>query len=103
MLGMGDDGHTASLFPETHALHVTGRLAVANFLPKKDIWRLTFTYECISQASHPTLYVFGAAKAPMVETVLKGPYTPDHYPVQKVGTIQHPALWILDKAAAQNL
>lgn len=100
MLGMGEDGHTASLFPETHGLHTTNRLVIANYVPKLNTWRMSLTYECINQAKVIAIYVLGESKAFMVKEVLLGPYQPDHYPIQKVGTAQHKALWILDNAAA---
>jgi 6-phosphogluconolactonase len=103
MLGMGPDGHTASLFPKTHALHTKGHLCTANFLPQKDTWRLTLTYDCINQARNIALYVLGEGKAEMVNTVLNGPSDPDTYPVQRIGTPKTSALWILDRAAAANL
>lgn len=103
MLGMGEDGHTASLFPETEGLHVTHRLVTANFLPQKNIWRLSLTYDCINAAHHIQIYVLGKNKAPMVKQVLSGPYEPDKLPIQKIGTPLHPALWIMDQDAASLL
>jgi 6-phosphogluconolactonase len=103
LLGMGDDGHTASLFPKTHALHAKRRLVVANFLPEKNIWRITFTFDCINKAKYADLYVLGKKKADMVKKALTGPYIPDELPVQRVGTREHKSLWILDKEAASLL
>lgn len=100
MLGMGEDGHTASLFPKTHALHTVGQMATANFLPEKKTWRLTLTYDCINNSAHTTIYVLGKNKAEIIARVLNGPYEPDTYPVQKVGTPTHKALFILDADAA---
>src|SRR6266487_3687970 len=72
LLGLGDDGHTASLFPGTAALEETTRRVVANFVPKLDAWRLTFTFPLINQARHILLLV-GAAKNPrLIERVLEG-------------------------------
>jgi 6-phosphogluconolactonase len=103
MLGMGEDGHTASLFPHTKALTVENRLVVANFLPDKKIWRMTFTYPCINQASHIAIYVIGAAKKKMLAEVFFSPDQFEHLPIQKVGTPTHKALWIADQAAAEEL
>ncbi len=103
MLGVGEDGHTASLFPNTHALHTTDRLVVANFVPEKETWRMTFTFDCINRARHNAIYALGKAKADIVNQVLKGPYQPNHFPSQKVGTNAHPALWIMDADAAALL
>jgi len=103
MLGMGEDGHTASLFPHTQALHVHNRLVVANHIPQKNTWRMTMTYPCLNSAHHIALYVLGDTKKEMVAKVLQGPERPDDYPIQRIGTAHHSALWILDKEAASLL
>lgn len=103
MLGMGDDGHTASLFPHTHGLHTLHRLVIANFIPQKKVWRMSFTFDCINQAKAICIYVMGEAKADRVVEVLTGSYTPDDLPIQRVGTPTHKALWILDTAASKKL
>ncbi len=99
MLGMGDDGHTASLFPETHALTDTSEWVAANYIPQKGIWRLTLTYTSINRARSIVVYVLGEGKAQMVNTVLTGPYLPLKYPIQGVGTLARKPLWILDESA----
>ena len=76
MLGMGPDGHIASLFPNTTALTAEGRFVVANFLPDKGIWRLTFTYDAIQESDVVNLYVLGKDKAETVKAVLEGPENP---------------------------
>lgn len=104
MLGMGEDGHTASLFPRTHGLKPKGgRLVVANYIPGKETWRMTLTFECINQAKHIDVYVLGKGKASMVAQVFKGPYDPVVLPIQQVGTPTHKALWIMDNDAASAL
>lgn len=103
MLGMGDDGHTASLFPKTHGLETRDKLAIANYIPQKDAWRMSLTFECINAAKNISIYVLGKNKADMVDKVLNGPYNPSILPVQKVGTSSHKALWILDSDAALRL
>lgn len=103
MLGMGEDGHTASLFPHTEALKVQNRLAVANYIPDKKTWRMTFTYDCINQASHIAIYVLGASKKSTLAEVLLSTNQFERYPVQKVGTPAHRALWIADQSAAEGL
>lgn len=103
MLGMGEDGHTASLFPQTHGLHTRERLVIANYVPQKQTWRMTMTYECIHLARTICIYVLGAKKAHMVAHVLAGPYDPDQFPIQRIGTPQHKALWILDHEASELL
>lgn len=96
MLGMGEDGHTASLFPFTKALQVSQTLVTPNFVPEKDCWRMTLTYGCINQSQHISIYVLGKNKQEMVKKVLQGLYQPDELPIQRVGTSTHKALWITD-------
>jgi 6-phosphogluconolactonase len=72
LLGMGDDGHTASLFPETEALAEKDRWVVENFVPKFDTWRITFTYPLIAAAKEVLFLVNGASKHAMAENVLGG-------------------------------
>lgn len=103
MLGMGDDGHTASLFPHTEALHAKGRLVVANHVPQKNTWRMTFTFECINSATHICCYVNGSEKGEILKKVLFSPFNPELYPSQMIGTPSHPALWVVDMEAAKYL
>lgn len=101
MLGIGEDGHTASLFPGTQALLEEKRGVVANYVPQKSCWRMTFTYPCINAAKQTAIYALGASK----KQILKEVFTSQNgtYPVQKVGTPSHKALWIADEAAAEGL
>lgn len=103
MLGMGEDGHTASLFPHTQGLNVEKRMAIANYIPTKKVWRMTLTYDCINQANHIAIYVLGASKKTTLAQVLLSPPQFDLYPIQKIGTPMHPALWIADQDAAEEL
>lgn len=100
MLGVGDDGHTASLFPHTKALHTDNKLVAANHVPQKDCWRMTLTFKCINASNNIVVYALGAGKKRIVSDVLRGPCQPDEYPSQQVGTITHQALWVLDDTAA---
>ena len=84
-LGMGENGHTASLFPHTEALNIQDHLAVANYVPQKNTWRMTLTYPCINQALCSVIYVLGASKkSTLAEVLLSHPF--DRYPIQQVGT-----------------
>jgi 6-phosphogluconolactonase len=100
MLGMGEDGHTASLFPQTEGLKAEGRLVIANYVPQKNTWRMTLTYEAINAAQNIAIYVLGASKKEMVKEVLTGEENFDRYPIQKIGTMGKKALWILDEEAS---
>jgi 6-phosphogluconolactonase len=97
MLGMGEDGHTASLFPSTEGLKMKGRCVIANYIPQKDTWRMTLTFDCINDATQTVFYVLGKSKAEMLARVFT---TDSTLPCQLVGTPDHPALWIADEAAA---
>lgn len=97
MLGMGEDGHTASLFPNTEGLKPQNRLVIPNHVPQKNTWRMTLTFECINQASKAVFYVLGKPKAEMLARVFA---TEPALPCQFVGTADHPSLWIADEAAA---
>jgi 6-phosphogluconolactonase len=103
MLGMGDDGHTASLFPYTLALQESTHYIVANHIPQKDTWRMTMTYPCINSASRIVLYVTGSTKSPVLAHVLSKNYDPLQFPSQKIGIPSHKANWIADGAAAAKV
>lgn len=103
MLGMGEDGHVASLFPETEALKIQGEAVAANFVPQKNSFRMTLTFDCINNSSHIHLYVFGSAKKEMVKRVLMPPSKAPILPAELVGTSAQKALWILDQDAAEDL
>ncbi|MGA8163430.1 MAG: 6-phosphogluconolactonase [Waddliaceae bacterium] len=102
MLGMGEDGHTASLFPKTHGLHPSHRLVIANYVPKFDTWRMTLTFDCINRARNIVIYVMGKGKAHVLERVLSSAYEPDLYPVQAIGTPANKALLIADNEALSD-
>ena len=72
LLGLGDDGHTASLFPGTAALEEKARRVMANFVPKLDAWRLTFTYPLINHARRICFLVNGEKQRDLIEEVLAG-------------------------------
>jgi 6-phosphogluconolactonase len=98
MLGLGEDGHTASLFPNTPALSIEDRLVVPNHAKT---WRMTLTFPCINQSSRIALYALGAAKQNIVPQVL-GAAILSPWPASRIGTPERKALWILDRAAASK-
>jgi 6-phosphogluconolactonase len=103
MLGMGPDGHTASLFPGTTALHVLDRIVVSNFVPKFDTYRITLTAPAINAARNVMFVAGGADKAATLKDVLEGPYQPDTYPSQMIRPGDGALLWMVDEAAAAQL
>jgi 6-phosphogluconolactonase len=103
LLGMGPDGHTASLFPHTAALHVADRLVVANHVEKLATWRLTLTAPVINNAAQVDFLVVGADKASALARVLQGPRDPDELPSQLVAPADGETIWLLDRAAASQL
>lgn len=102
-LGMGDDGHTASLFPGTGAALVQDRDVMAVFVPKLSAWRVTLTPRAINRARHVVLMVAGPSKAEPLRAALRGPYQPDALPVQNVRPASGALLWLVDQYAAAGL
>ena len=102
-LGMGPDGHTASLFPGTAALHVTDRAVVANYVEKFKAHRVTLTAPTINNARNVTFVVAGGDKAEALAEVLEGAYQPELYPSQLIHPRRGSLLWMVDEAAAARL
>ena len=103
LLGMGPDGHTASLFPGTTALHETQRIVVANHVPALGVFRITLTAPAINHARHVVFLVEGESKAPMLQQVLEGPRDPDRLPSQLIQPDAGTLTWMMDEAAAAQL
>jgi 6-phosphogluconolactonase len=103
LLGLGDDAHTASLFPNTAALEEGERLAVANWVEKLNAYRLTMTPRTINTAQNIVFLVSGEEKANAVAQVLEGEFRPDDYPAQIVIPEEGIVYWLLDEAAASQL
>jgi 6-phosphogluconolactonase len=92
LLGLGDDGHTASLFPGTAALDEKTRRVVANFVPKLNAWRLTFTFRLINHSRH-ILFLVGALKSPpLIERVLAGD---QQFPAARVNSSIRDVTWMI--------
>lgn len=102
MLGIGGDGHTASLFPETSALEVTNRLAVANPVPKLDTTRVTLSAPFLNAARDINFLVAGEDKAEALKEILEGNADPRRYPAKLVRPPGGP-VWMVDRAAASML
>jgi 6-phosphogluconolactonase len=102
-LGMGPEGHTASLFPHQPALHEQQRQVMPVIVPKPPPPRLTFTPPVLNAARHILFLVTGDEKADAVRAVLEGDYQPDEYPAQIVQPTRGEVTWMLDTAAAAKL
>lgn len=99
LLGMGPDGHTASLFPGTQALHEAHHRCVANFVPKLNAWRVTLTAPFINRSKQVMLLVAGADKSQILSKVLEEPADAERYPVQSIQP-EGRLIWLMDAAAA---
>jgi 6-phosphogluconolactonase len=100
LLGMGEDGHTASLFPDTAALDEKDHRCVANYVEKLKTWRVTMSVPFINRARQIIVMVSGAAKARRIEQVLQGPSDPHTLPIQMIDPVEGEMLWLMDAAAA---
>ncbi len=102
-LGMGPEGHTASLFPHQESLHEQQRLVIPVTVPKPPPPRLTFTPPLLNAARHVLFLVTGSEKAEAVQAVLEGPDQPEEYPAQIVRPPKGEVVWMLDTGAAAKL
>ena len=100
LLGLGPDGHTASIFPGSEVLHETNRLVAAPWVEKLKTYRITMTLPLINNAASVLFLVSGSEKAEIVHDVLEGP---KQYPAQYVNPTNGELLWMLDKDAAAKL
>jgi len=102
LLGMGPDGHTASLFPGSEGLKEQSRLVIANWVEKFKTHRITFTFPVLNHAAEVMFLASGPDKADMVRQILEGENTPP-YPSQQVQPVNGTLLWMLDETAAAKL
>lgn len=103
LLGIGGDGHTASLFPGTAAVREPERLVVAQYVDKLASWRVTFTPVVLDAAREVLFLAEGAGKASVIREILEGTYQPDVLPSQRVQPAAGRVHWMLDRAAAAGL
>ncbi|HEX8637480.1 MAG TPA: 6-phosphogluconolactonase [Pyrinomonadaceae bacterium] len=103
LLGMGADGHTASLFPFSEALKETKKIAVANKIEKLETTRLTLTFPVINNARNVVFLVKGGNKAETLHAVLRGDFQPEKFPSQNVKPESGELFWLIDEAAARFL
>lgn len=100
LLGMGPDGHTASLFPHTEALNESKHRCVANYVQKLDCWRITMTAPFINRAAEVIFLVSGKDKTTALKEVLNGPPDTQRLPAQLIRPTNGQLTWIMDAAAA---
>ena len=103
LLGIGEDGHTASLFPKTAALHEEKKLYVPNQVPQKNCWRMTMTFPAIEAARAVYVLALGKSKSKALKQIFFGEYNYELVPAQRIGTTKCPACFIIDKKAAYGL
>ncbi len=99
LLGMGSDGHTASLFPGTAALHEQRRWVMAQYVEKLQTMRLTLTPLVINHAANVIFLIAGSDKRAALQSVWHGAHDPDHFPAQIVAPIAGRVIWLVDQAA----
>ena len=103
LLGLGEDGHTASLFPGTRAIRESARWVAGHYVDAQKGWRITFTPPVINAARMVVFIVSGAAKAAVLKEILEGPFRPDMLPAQIVRPAGGDLVWMLDREAAALL
>jgi 6-phosphogluconolactonase len=103
LLGMGPDGHTASLFPNTAGLKEKSRLVIANWVDKLKTSRLSLTLPVINAAACVAFLVSGTDKAPALHAVLEGDAPGEQYPSKLIHPADGKLIWLIDRAAASEL
>lgn len=103
LLGMGPDGHTASLFPGTTALREQVHLVTANWVEKFNAYRITLTPPVLNRAACVLFLVSGEEKAETLRAVLQGEEQPDRFPAQLIHPTGGSLVWLVDRAAARLL
>jgi 6-phosphogluconolactonase len=100
LLGMGDDGHTASLFPGSPAIREESRWVAAYYVDKLAAWRITLTPAILNRAGRVLFLVAGAGKRDTLQRVIYGSYQPERYPAQIIQPGDNRLTWLVDEAAA---
>ncbi len=103
ILGMGDDGHTLSLFPETAAVNEASKWALSFYLAAQQMNRITITAPIANKAAAICFLVAGSSKATTLKQVLQGEYQPHKYPSQVIKPVNGNLHWFVDKEAATLL
>ncbi|HEU4764500.1 MAG TPA: 6-phosphogluconolactonase [Candidatus Eisenbacteria bacterium] len=100
LLGMGPDGHVASIFPGTEAVEEEKRLVMGNWVDATKTWRITLTLPVLNHAANVIVLVAGAEKAPALRRVVRGPHTPPLLPAERLNNKDGTLLWLADREAA---
>lgn len=103
LLGIGTNGHTASLFPHRPTLHISDRLVVADYIDEVKMNRITFTVPLINASRLNLFLAAGADKAEVLKDVLRGPSNSEQLPSQLVRSPQGSLIWLIDEPAAAEL
>jgi 6-phosphogluconolactonase len=103
LLGLGDNGHTASIFPGSAAADERVRWVAAEYVPAVAMWRLTLTAPVLNSAAEILFLVSGGAKASIVKRILEGPRRPRDLPAQLIAPARGRTQWLVDRAAAADL
>jgi 6-phosphogluconolactonase len=103
LMGLGDNSHTASLFPHTPSIHETKRLAVAVEVDEPQRHRVSLTAPVFNNPATVLFLVSGEGKAQAVKNIIEGPHDPDQFPAQLISPTNGDLVWLLDKAAARLL
>ena len=103
LLGMGEDGHTASLFPGSKGISEKNAWVIANWVERLNEFRITLTAPAINAAAQILFLVTGANKSSPLAAVLNGPFQPELLPAQVIKSDQGELIWMVDKAAAADL
>lgn len=102
-LGMGQDGHTASLFPESAGLNEDFRWFIANYAPRMETWRLTLSAPAINAARFILVLVEGEAKAARLKAVFSDSSDPYEMPILMIDPVQGEMIWLVDQAAGREI
>jgi 6-phosphogluconolactonase len=103
LLGLGDNAHTASLFPRGAAVRERERAVVAEFVEDAGMWRMTLTAPVLTHAAEIVFLVAGRSKAEAVRAVLEGPADPNEVPAALIRPVDGRVAWIVDAPAASGL
>lgn len=103
LLGIGEDCHTASLFPNSDGLHETTRSAIWNWVPRLQTYRLTITFPVINNSANVLVIATGSSKAMAINQAIKGECQPSLFPIQALHLAHGREIWVLDKDAASML